>query len=67
MRIRKGYWVSYRELSWDIREPNERFRDAMVLGHGWHKGRRIVYLHTEEWIYRDDVVKVFGQEVSGGN
>jgi hypothetical protein len=37
------------------RDADDNNAWARVAGHGWHKGRRLVFLHTGSWCYREDV------------
>ena len=50
MRIRRGDTVTYPD-------PNIGYalNRAAVVGQGWHKGRRSIYLDNGQWCFRDDV------------
>jgi hypothetical protein len=56
--IRKGDTVFYSDPNLD-----GRLNRAICQGHGWHKGRRIVYLNNGHWCYHDDVASEVGSQI----
>jgi hypothetical protein len=50
MKIHQGDSVEYHQ-------PNGKWVKAICIGNGWNKGRRIVFLDTGTWCYRDDVIE----------